>query len=258
MSVTFPTSFGMEISKNDLDRMPDNVLAKLVLDHKFILVRSLFLSPDQLIHYGQKFGKLYLSSKDLRGNGEHRWIKSKEHKEISVVSREGMHKNTLIGWHIDLLHKPSRILTGRILYADKTEVESLTSWSDTVTACNLVDKEIMTFAEQALCFYSAPYNTKWAGTVRPMVKKHPKTGDRALMVDKLFTNCIIGESYEYTENFKDAALSKILVDDNVYAHHWRKGDLIIYDNNSTMHQREKITSPAQGERTLWRLTFDFV
>src|SRR4051812_49161072 len=101
MTGLLSTQLGFEISKHDLDHLSDIALTQLLLDHKLLLIRSLSLTPEQLIEYGRKFGQLYLSSSDLKGNGEAAHVKSQAHREITVLSRDGLHRNALIPWHID-------------------------------------------------------------------------------------------------------------------------------------------------------------
>lgn len=83
----------------------------------------------------------------------------------------------------------------------------------------------------------------------PVVKIHDETGRRALFVSRLLTERIEGAG-------ADAALLDLLLDhsenpDCVYAHQWRKGDLVIWDNRCTNHAR---TDFSPLERRLLRRT----
>lgn len=251
----FPETFGLEISEREIASLTEANAVALLKKHKLLLVRSLSLTTERLIEYGRKFGNLYLSSSDLRGNGEAMHAKTR-HQEITVLSRTGLHGSAKVAWHIDLLHKPSDLLPGRVLYAAQAEIPSLTKWADTERAYELIDPASRMLADQSLCFYRAPYPTEWVGCMREMVLKKPGTHRRSLLVDHTFLQCIIGETYEDTEHWKVKVLSQILIPENIYIHNWRQGDLIIYDNNSTMHERETMASKAQGRRIIWRLTFD--
>lgn len=255
--MVFPASFGIEISPADLDNLTAGSLVELLVRYKLILVRSLVLTPYQLVTHGRKFGKLYLSSSDLKGNGESIYLQSRQYPEITVLSRDGLHENAMIDWHIDLLHKPSAVLPGRFLYTHAADIASTTQWADTERAYELIDPESRAVADESFCFYAAPYPTQWVGCVRHMVLKNPITMRRSLLVDKTFTRCIIGESYEDTGYWKAKILAQVLIADNIYNHNWRKGDLIIYDNNALMHQRETMSLTSEGQRTIWRLTFDY-
>jgi len=69
----------------------------------------------------------------------------------------------------------------------------------------------------------------------PVVRTHPETGRKALYVNPYFT-----ESFEGWT----AVESRLLIDwlthlatrqENIYRHHWRQGDLLMWDNRCAMH-----------------------
>jgi taurine dioxygenase len=69
----------------------------------------------------------------------------------------------------------------------------------------------------------------------PVVRTHPATGRRALYVNPHFTTGFDGMTEE-----ESAPLLRILYDvatrpENVYRHHWRVGDVVMWDNRCTMH-----------------------
>jgi len=71
--------------------------------------------------------------------------------------------------------------------------------------------------------------------VQPMVRLHPETGLKALYLSETITTHIFGMSFEESDG-----LLKFLFDHSVqpsftYRHRWRKWDLIMWDNRSTMH-----------------------
>jgi taurine dioxygenase len=85
--------------------------------------------------------------------------------------------------------------------------------------------------------------------VHPVVRTHPATGRKSLYVNRLMTIRIEG-----MDERDGNALLKILFDHAedrrfVYEHRWRPGDLVLWDNRSTLHARTDF-SPA--ERRLLR------
>jgi alpha-ketoglutarate-dependent taurine dioxygenase len=72
----------------------------------------------------------------------------------------------------------------------------------------------------------------------PVVVRHPDTGDEILYVSRGITRRIIG-----MERAESSALLKRLHlhatrPDQVYAHDWEVGDLIMFDTLGTMHRRD--------------------
>ena len=69
----------------------------------------------------------------------------------------------------------------------------------------------------------------------PVIRTHPETGRPALFVNPHFT---VG--FEDMSEAESAPLIELLAElstppENVYRHHWRVGDVVIWDNRCTMH-----------------------
>jgi taurine dioxygenase len=88
--------------------------------------------------------------------------------------------------------------------------------------------------------------------VQPMVCTHPVTGRKALYVNRLMTESVVGQSKEESDE-----LLKFLFDfqerpEFVYAHKWTVGDLLMWDNRCMLHARSNFDA---GElRKLRRIT----
>jgi taurine dioxygenase len=72
--------------------------------------------------------------------------------------------------------------------------------------------------------------------VKPVVRTHPETGRKALFVNAMHTSHIVGMPKAQSD-----VLLKELVDfstrpEFVYEHKWKVGDLVIWDERSTMHR----------------------
>lgn len=88
----------------------------------------------------------------------------------------------------------------------------------------------------------------WA---HPMVKAHPATGRKALYFNRLMTHHIVG--MDGAES--DALLARLFdhqeQDRFIYRHVWKPGDLVLWDNRSTLHARSDFDA---SERRLMRRT----
>ena len=83
----------------------------------------------------------------------------------------------------------------------------------------------------------------------PIVRTHPAHGRRALYLNRLMTEHIVGMDRAASD-----ALLETLFDHQenpawVYEHRWRVGDLVMWDNRSSVHAR---TDFAATERRLLR------
>ncbi len=84
---------------------------------------------------------------------------------------------------------------------------------------------------------------------QPLFVTHPATGKLALFVSRLMTTDIIGLDAVESRHMLDDMFDLTERDDFVYAHKWRPGDLLMWDNRCTIHGR---TDFDPGERRLLR------
>ncbi|MEQ8194473.1 MAG: TauD/TfdA family dioxygenase, partial [Rhodospirillales bacterium] len=73
-------------------------------------------------------------------------------------------------------------------------------------------------------------------TVHPLVRTHPERGTKAIWFHKGKIENIIGMSPEDTQDFLSDLLEKTLLEEFIYVHEWRAGDLLLIDNRSAMHK----------------------
>jgi len=83
----------------------------------------------------------------------------------------------------------------------------------------------------------------------PVVRTHPATGRRALFVNRLMTRYIEGVPRPESDRLLAAIFDHQEQRRFVYEHVWRPGDLVLWDNRSTLHAR---TDFSAAERRLLR------
>jgi taurine dioxygenase len=175
---------------------------------------------------------------------------------VEIVSERGLLNNKQLPWHIDLTHYPSQEIPNRILYAVNIEGNSAgTRFVDTIQGLKLVDNTIKNLLISAKAICRAPYETPWNFPIkRPVFNFHPYHNDYGLIADELFTEYIDGitEKDTHREWFHKHILEKIISDETEYVHNYEVGDLVVYDNSSTIHSR----SAFEGIRRLKRVTWD--
>lgn len=86
----------------------------------------------------------------------------------------------------------------------------------------------------------------------PVVCTHPVTGRKSLFVSRLMTGYIEGLEARESEDILNLMFDHIERPEFVYAHKWRVGDLLLWDNRCTAHARTDF-DPAQ-RRHLRRFT----
>jgi taurine dioxygenase len=84
---------------------------------------------------------------------------------------------------------------------------------------------------------------------QPIVRTHLDTRRKALYVNRLMTWTVEGMDQAEGNALLDHLFNHIEQDQFIYAHNWRVGDLVLWDNRCTLHAR---TDFSNKERRLLR------
>jgi taurine dioxygenase len=256
---------GVEILGVDLrNDLPDAVV-EAIRDawhsHCVILIRDQSLDEEAQVRFAQRFGDLgkvlhthngrsslpgvmYISN--IRENGK--LIGALPDGEMYFHSDQCYIEHPSVGTMLYAMEVPSR--GGDTIFANMFAAydelpEDLKRRIDGRSALNVYDYE-----NAATVRGSEPKDgvPSWA---HPMVKVHPASGRKALYFNRLMTHHIVG-----MERAESEALLSRLFDHQeqerfLYRHVWRPGDLIMWDNRSTLHARSDFDA---SERRLMRRT----
>ena len=110
------------------------------------------------------------------------------------------------------------------------------------TAVNVYDYDNAA-TQRAAVSASAP---RWA---HPIVRIHPATGRKALYVNRLMTESIVGMPRDESERILAQLFDHSENPAWIYEHFWKPGDLIAWDNRCSLHAR---TDFDASERRLMR------
>jgi alpha-ketoglutarate-dependent taurine dioxygenase len=253
-------SFGIEL-QGDLRALDADVrcfLLRALRSSKLVLVRGQDLDEDAFVRLGSSLGRLWTVDDELKGNAEEPHAVSDRVEIARVSNKGGMLQDRAIDWHTDLAHHPTQPYPGRILFAKAMPADavSITTWVDLEYGWNhlLSDDERGKLVSEAGEF-KAGYETEWGTTRHDLVRRHPARGTEWLSVDRAFFRGFVGMDASASAERKRRLLGKLIVGTAMYRHVWEPGDVVIYDNEGTMHRREKVFSDQ--ERTIWRLTLEY-
>lgn len=248
----------LDLDVSTLDAEAPRELLTALRRHKLLLIRGQEPDEDAYIQLGAALGRLWTVSGQLRGNRESPHAVS-DHVEIARVSNQGgMLENRAIDWHSDLAHHPDRPYPGRILYARvmPSDAVSVTSWVDLEYGWNhLLSDEDRERIRGRCGEFQAGYETEWGRTQHDLVRRRPATDREWLSIDRAFFRRFADMDASASDELKRYLLGKLIVSSAMYRHVWRDGDIVIYDNEGTMHRRERVHSSQ--ERTIWRLTLEY-
>ncbi|MGP0030488.1 MAG: TauD/TfdA dioxygenase family protein [Acidimicrobiales bacterium] len=89
-------------------------------------------------------------------------------------------------------------------------------------------------------------------SIHPVVRTHPETGRPALFVNANYVTHIDGWGVEESAPLLEYLYRQFAKPEYQYRHHWRVGDLVLWDNRCTQHSVVGDTHGA--ERVLHRIT----
>jgi hypothetical protein len=81
-----------------------------------------------------------------------------------------------------------------------------------------------------------------AFVITPIAYPHPRTGRTILYVCQQTTQKIEGVSADESDELIDALLDHMYAPGKEIAHHWRQGDLVIWDNLTLQHARPNVAT----------------
>jgi taurine dioxygenase len=254
-------SLGAEIRGVDLSQTLGSTLFKQIEDalhqHKVLVFRSQTIDDAQQIGFSKLFG----AELDIHSMTQ---FAKPDHPEIFILSNI-VENGRNIGavdaaqyWHSDLCYTPtpSRV---SVMYAIEIPIKDgkplgPTDFANTVASWKALDPERRAKLEGKLAKFmvakqkpskkASHFNKLDDATksrlqdfvVHPAVRTHPFTGEKALYVNHGFTTEILDMDSEVSQELLDYLFEFTTRPEFSYRHHWAPGDLVIWDNASTLHQ----------------------
>lgn len=86
----------------------------------------------------------------------------------------------------------------------------------------------------------------------PAVRINPDNGRKAIFVDRLMTQHLVDVPEKESESILERVFDHIEREEFCYDHVWKKGDVLMWDNRTSIHARRDF--PADQVRLMWRTT----
>jgi len=248
-------ALGAEVIGIDLCKTlsPDEIadIYRLCDQHKLLVFRDQSLSLQQQITACSQFGEVELHPADNVP-----WL----HREITYVANTDPTLTTILEhcgptfelWHSDTcyLPQPARI---SMLYAERVP----TSGGETLFAnmgqayddlpehmkTRLASKRAVFGSGQSLMDrcqargynLQIPLDDRHPDVVHPVIRTHPSTKQKSIYVNWAHTDCILDMDSEESDTLLHYLYEHSRSEKYIYEHHPRQGDLIVWDNASTLH-----------------------
>ena len=264
------THIGAEIRGVDLSRRPDEDLVRRIyqawLDHLVLVFPDQHLTQEDLLRVTGYFGKPGHLDRPAKYHppGFSRMLPGI--MLISNIRENGEPIGALpdgeMMFHHDMIHKeiPSN---ATLLYS----VEIPSTGGDTLfasgyAAYETLDPAIRDRLEGRCALHHYNYGSTQRGDdrgveaysecVHPVFRTHDETGRKAVYVNRLMTVKIPDMDPAESDALLSAVFDHSEKPEFVYAHAWRKGDLLLWDNRCSSHARTDF--PSGENRLMLRTT----
>lgn len=245
--------FGAVVSKISLAELDDATFAELYrvfLDYGFLVFPEQFLSEQQNIEFGQRFGELEFGALPLAN--QHR-NDDGEFKQMIDVDTQRMRTN--IGneaWHTDSTYWPISSKCALLSAVKVPKQGGQTELADMRAGFAALSDDLRQRVQTLSAFHSTEYSQAndlgdfpqrdkssiyhGEAYLRPLVKTHPETGIRNLFIGRHAFG-IPGLKREESRRLLQTLLEHVVSEpQRVYQHQWREGDLLVWDNRALLHR----------------------
>lgn len=246
-------TFGAKITGIRLVALDDDAwrdLRDAWLQYALLVFPAQFLTRGEQIAFAKRFGPLEFEMaalSNVKADGTLR--QEKDNDDMMKVLKGNM------GWHADSTYMPVQA-KGAVFSAEIVPtIGGQTGWADMRAAYDALDDATRARVEGLSAHHSLHYSQSKLGhetkkgdgeysgyglhdgpvPLRPLVKSHPETGRKSLLIGRHAHN-IPGlaprESEVLLQELVDFACRK----PRTYHHEWSAGDAVVWDNRCLLHQ----------------------
>ena len=237
---------GLKLS--DLNNSQTDELYKLWLEHHLLIFPNQHLSHEEQIKFAKLFGEMEFDITPISNVRKDGSIRDPVDDDVVKSLRGNME------WHHDSTYMPIQA-KGSVFTAHQVPaIGGETGWADMTSAYEALDQEMKDKIEDLSAYHSYTYSqakykhkpqseSEFSGygfdvdppPFRPLVKTHPETGKKSLLIGR-HAYGIPGMTKEESKALLDELNDFACQGDRVYHHSWKVGDAVIWDNRNLMHQ----------------------
>ena len=255
---------GAEIKGIDLARATDadiSAIKSAWYRHDVLLFRNQNLSDDDLLAFSRNFG--LLDSPPNQGAGRKSPL---GYPEVYVVSNVLDAKGEPIGalgdgeaaWHTDMSYSAEPPDASMLYSLEIPSVGGDTWFCGMKAALSKMPPALAERLSHLDIKHDGTFDSGGAarkgvvptddprhsiGTPHPAITQHPVSGELALYLGRRRNAYVMGLELAESERLLDEIWTHI--DAAVYQHKWALGDLVLWDNRTTMHRRDAFDNTAR-------------
>ncbi len=234
----------------DLDDTRWRELHAAWLEHALLVFPDQHLTREQQIAFARRFGPLEFEMaaiSNVRADGSLRV--ETDNDDMMKILKGNM------GWHADSTYMPVQA-KGAVFSAEVVPtVGGQTGFADMRAAYDALDETHKARVETLQAHHSLHYSQSKLGhqtkkadgeysgyglhdgpvPLRPLVKVHPETGRKSLLIGR-HAHAIPGMELAASERFLQELIDFACQPPRIYHHDWAPGDAVLWDNRCLLHQ----------------------
>jgi taurine dioxygenase len=244
---------GVDLAR-PLDPETVRAIRAAVLEHGVVFFRDQEITRDQLAGFMRNFGPLCTDPFSVAALEPPR-----EELTVHDMPTYGNSRATAV-WHMDstLAAEPAALLALRALQLPPTGGGD-TCWGSMYAAYETLSEPVRRMIDGLSAEHSAYKTLPLLGgansgflqeqmrNVHPVVRVHPETGRKALFVNELWTEKIVGLSRHESDSLLAMLWRHSEAEEFTMRWRWRVNDLALWDNRSFQHYAVR---DYQGQRVL--------
>jgi alpha-ketoglutarate-dependent taurine dioxygenase len=217
------------------------------LEHALLIFPDQHLSREEQIAFAKRFGPLEFELAPL-SNVKADGSLIADDSDVAKVLKGNM------GWHCDSTYMPLQAKGAVFSALVVPNSGGRTGWADMRAAYDALDDALRAKVESLAAYHSLRYSQAKIGhlpkpgsdysgygfhdgpvPLRPLVKVHPETGRKSLVIGRHAHN-IPGMDAAESEKFLQELVDFACRPPRIYHHNWTSGDAVIWDNRCLLHQ----------------------
>ena len=238
------------VKLTDLDDAGWRELHSAWLEYALLVFPGQHLTREQQIAFARRFGPLEFEMaalSNVRADGSLR-VESDNDDMMKILKGN-------MGWHADSTYMPVQA-KGAVFSAEVVPtVGGQTGFADMRAAYDALDEARKARVESLQARHSLHYSQSKLGhetakadgeysgyglhdgpvPLRPLVKTHPETGRKSLLIGR-HAHAIPGLEPAESERFLQELIDFACQPPRIYHHDWAPGDAVLWDNRCLLHQ----------------------
>ncbi|MDZ4374744.1 MAG: TauD/TfdA family dioxygenase [Phenylobacterium sp.] len=216
------------------------------LDHGVLLFPGQFLSRAEQVAVAQRFGPIEFANIPISNVRDDGRLRPVDDPWLRVLKGNQ-------GWHIDstyvAVQSKGALLSAHVVTRDGGETE----WADAAAGYDALSPELQARVSGLSAFHSirrsqaligddyqagaehGGYGADAEPPLRPLVKTHPETGRRSLVIGR-HAYGVPGLTPGESERLLEELLTLTCQQPRTFRHAWTPGDVVIWDNRRTLHR----------------------